>query len=150
MYRAMLEGIALGFRHCLAVAQESGVRIGSAIATNGAGKSALLRQTLADALGVPVRWTPDGVGGTGAAATGTLRGAAILAGLGCGVLKDAMQFRDGEMAEMQSSARQRAVGTAVAAIEHKPDPKAERTLQDVFARRIALWEALRVLSPPEE
>ncbi len=56
MYRALLEGIALGFRDCLAVAEERGLRLTEVLALEGGGRSALLRQACADALGVPVTW----------------------------------------------------------------------------------------------
>jgi xylulokinase len=117
LYRATIEGVALGFRHCLAVAQESGLVLAEAIAANGAGRSALLRQALADALGVPVAWAPDGAA--------TVRGAAILAGLGVGALNDARALR----------------GAPV--VRHEPDPEGRDRLEGVFRRRLALCEALR-------
>jgi xylulokinase len=121
LYRALLEGIALGFRHCLAVTEETGVVLHEVVAANGAGKSALLRQTLADALGVSVVWSAgDGV-------PATVRGAAILAGLGCGALKDAA-----------AGAR---AGSRDGLVRHEPDPKAHARLQRLFARRTALYDA---------
>ena len=122
LYRALLEGIALGFRHCLAVAEEHGARFAEVIAANGAGKSALLRQTLADALGVPLTWR-DGAAGAGA----TLAGAALLAGIGAGKLAGAEAARAWQ-------------GPGV---RHEPDPRAHDRLDQVFARRIALYEATR-------
>ena len=83
LYRALLDGIALGFRHCLAVAEEHGVRFDEVVAANGAGRSALLRQTLADALGVPLVWASQG--------RGTAAGAALLAGLGAGLVASAVR-----------------------------------------------------------
>jgi xylulokinase len=123
LYRAVLDGIALGFRHCLSVTQEAGVELREVVAANGAGKNALLRQTLADALGVPVVWSAgDGI-------PATVRGAAILAGLGCGVLADA-----GAVASSQG-----------AVVRHEPEPAARERLQDVFARRTAIYGAVRPL-----
>jgi len=119
LYRALIEGIALGFRHCLAVAEERGVRFGEVVAANGAGRSALLRQALSDALGVPVTWV--GSGG------GTVSGAALLAGLGIGVLADPRAGR----------AWRREV------IRHEPDPRASAKLVDVFARRVSLYASVR-------
>ncbi len=119
LYRALLEGIALGFRECLAVVEERGVRLGEVIAANGAGRSALLRQILADALGVPVRWTGR--------AGGTLAGAALLAGIGTGMFADARlacAWRGEE-------------------IRHVPDPRAHARLVDLSIRRTALYEAVR-------
>jgi xylulokinase len=124
LFRALIEGIALGFRHCLAVAEEQGIRFGEVVAANGAGRSRLLRQTLADALGVPVVWKAGGGGG------GTVAGAAILAGIGAGVLPDAHASRGW-------SAR------GPAAERHEPNPRAHAQLAEVFARRLALYEAVR-------
>jgi xylulokinase len=126
LYRAMLEGIALGFRHCMAVAEEHGVHFAEVVAANGAGRSALLRQTLADALGVPVTWSSEG--------GGTLTGAAILAGLGAGVLESARVASEGAW-------RPRAT------VRHEPDPRAHARLRGVFARRLALYDAVRGASP---
>jgi xylulokinase len=122
LYRALLEGIALGFRHCLAVTEDAGVVLHEVVAANGAGKSALLRQTLADALGVPVVWSAgDGV-------PATVRGAAILAGLGCGALEDAR-------------AAGGSGGSPDGSVRHEPNPKAHARLQRLFARRTALYDA---------
>ena len=126
LYRAVLEGIALGFRHCMAVAEEQGVRLAEVVAANGAGRSALLRQTLADALGVPVTWSSEG--------GGTLAGAAILAGLGTGVVESARAASGGAW-------RPRVV------VRHEPDAGAHARLRRVFARRLALYEAVRAAGP---
>jgi xylulokinase len=124
LYRALIEGIALGFRHCLAVAEETGVVLTHAVAANGAGRSPLLRQTLADALGVPITWSSDGAA--------TVRGAAILAGLGVGVLGDAR-------------AATRGLGEAGAegVVRHEPDAREHERLERVFARRVETYEAIR-------
>jgi xylulokinase len=110
----------------LAVAEEHGVRFAEVVAANGAGRSALLRQTLADALGVPVTWSSDG--------GGTLNGAAILAGLGAGVLE---------------SARAASVGAwrPKATARHEPEPRAQARLRGVFERRLALYDAVRSATP---
>lgn len=78
LWRALLEGIALSFVDCQQVLAEDGVQFAEVIAADGGGKSALFRQILCDALGVPLKYTP--VSG------GTVGGAAILAGLGIGAL----------------------------------------------------------------
>ncbi len=122
LYRAVIEGIALGFRHCLAVAEEGGARFEGVTAANGAGRSPLLRQTLADALGVPVTWR-DGAAGAGA----TLAGAALLAGIGAGVL------RGPEVARAWQAG----------GIRHEPDKAAHERLREVFARRIAFYGAVQ-------
>lgn len=120
LYRALLEGIALSFRHSLAVAEATGLRLHEVIATNGAGKSALLRQTLADALGTPLVWSPQ--------SGGTLAGAAVLAGLGTGSIHEPAVGR-------------RWLQDAGGLHHHVPDPGAHARLEDVFARRQALFRA---------
>jgi xylulokinase len=119
VYRAVLDGIALGFRHCMDIAGEHGVRFAEVVAANGAGRSPLLRQTLADALGVPLTWSSTGGGGT-------LAGAAILAGLGAGVL-----------------GLPRFARSSTAGVRHEPDPRARARLEAVFRRRMAIYQALR-------
>jgi xylulokinase len=124
LYRAVVEGIALGFRDCLEVTAEAGVGVCEVVAANGAGRSALLRQALADALGVPVVWT--GPGG----AKATVQGAAVLAGLGTGLLRDGC------------------VGVGAPGedvIRHVPDARARERFERLFARRRALYASVRAL-----
>jgi xylulokinase len=123
LFRALVEGIALGFRHCLAVAQENGIELHEVVAANGAGRSGLLRQTLCDALGVPLSWD----GGAGA----TVAGAAVLAGLGIGCLKDARAPRTWA----KESDR----------VHHTPDARVHGVLEKGFARRLALYGAVQEL-----
>jgi len=120
LVRALFEGIALGFADCLAVARDAGTQVDEAIAANGAGKSALLRQTLADAMGIPVTWSND----RGA----TVWGAAILAGLGVGAFgADEIPRGAGEGPSHR----------------HEPDARAHERLMEVMRRRRALYEAVR-------
>ncbi len=132
LYRALLDGIALSFRHCLAVAEESGVRFTEVIAANGAGRSPLLRQALCDALGTPLTWVGGGGGG------GTLRGAAALAGLGVGLLRDAGVTREW-------SGTNAATAGARTEVRHAPDPRVHAQYEEIFARRLALYESVRGL-----
>ena len=122
LYRALLEGVALGFRDCLAVAEQHGAKFGQLVAANGAGKSALLRQTLADALDLPLVWS-DGSEGAG----GTLTGAALLAGLGGGLVPGP-----------ETSRTWRTSGVC-----HEPDPRSRDRLCEVFARRRSVYDAVR-------
>ena len=85
LWRALLEGVALGFVDCQAVLEDGGVSLREVVAANGGGKSALFRQILCDALGVPLAYAPSG--------GGTVAGAAILAALGAGVLGKAEDAR---------------------------------------------------------
>jgi xylulokinase len=121
--RALVDGIALGFRHCLAVAQEHGLGIEEVVAANGAGHNALLRQTLADALDVPLFWSPAG--------GGTLAGAAILAGLGTGTLSSPDVARSWRTVQAH----------------HTPDPASRDRLSRLFSRRLALDAAVRGMGP---
>jgi xylulokinase len=127
LLRALVEGIALGFRHCLQVVGEAGVVLHQLVAANGAGESALIRQTLADALGLTVTWAPAGE------VPATVRGAALVAAIGCGVVGDVSAAR---VWEERHAGR---VGTA----RHEPDPRAHERLERTFARRLALYEAVR-------
>lgn len=85
LWRALLEGIALSFVDCQKVLEDDGVRLTEVIAANGGGKSALFRQVLCDALGVPLAYTPKG--------GGTVAGAALIAALGAGVLGSAAEAK---------------------------------------------------------
>jgi xylulokinase len=121
LYRALLEGVALGFRHCLSVAQELGIAFGEVTAANGAGKSPLLRQTLSDALGLPLTWRDAGQGG------GTLAGAALLAGIGAGLVPGPKVARS----------------WLRPGLRHEPNARAHERLCDVFSRRLSLYAAVR-------
>ncbi len=124
LYRALLEGVALGFRHCLAVAEENGASFGEVVAANGAGKSPLFRQILSDALGLPLTWR-EGSG----AGHGTVAGAALLAGIGAGVLEGPEAAR----LWLDEPGSDRG-----ACVRHEPDPREHARLAEVFARRLEL------------
>jgi xylulokinase len=134
LYRALLEGVALGFRHCLAVAEEGGARFSEVTAANGAGQSALFRQILSDALGLPLTWR----GGTEGAGS-TVAGAALLAGIGAGVLAGP---------EVSRIWRARIGPRGEAGVRHVPDPRAHARLCDAFARRAALYGAVKAVVTP--
>ena len=119
LWRSLLEGIALGFVDCQAVVEEDGVQLREVVAANGGGKSALFRQILCDALGVPLSYTPKG--------GGTVAGAAILAGLGAGLLgsvDDARSWRG-------------------AMVRHEPDLAAHARYRELLALRRQAYEGLR-------
>jgi xylulokinase len=119
LWRAVLEGIALGFVDCQAVLEDGGVHLREVVAANGGGRSALFRQILCDALGVPLAYTPKG--------GGTVAGAAILAGLGAGVLgkaEDARAWRGEE-------------------IRHEPDAKSTTRFREMLATRREAYAGLR-------
>lgn len=119
LWRALLEGIALGFVDCQEVLEQDGVRLRDVVAANGGGKSALFRQILCDALGVPLSYTP--------ASGGTVAGAAILAGLGAGAIAapaDARAWRG-------------------ASVRHEPDPRAHARYRELLALRRGAYAGLR-------
>jgi len=118
LWRALLEGIALGFVDCQAVVEDAGVKLREVLAANGGGKSALFRQILCDALGVPLAYTPKG--------GGTIAGAAVLAGMGAGLLgADAAKRWRGEE------------------VRHAPDATAHGKYRELLTVRRAAYQALR-------
>ena len=119
LYRAVLEGVAVSFRHCAQVVRDSGVTLREVIVVDGGARSALWRQIITDALGVPVFYRPD--------AAGAPAGAAVLAGIGSGVLESA-------------AAAKRWRGRLV---RHTPEPACTATYERMLARRAELYPALR-------
>ncbi|MBX3202238.1 MAG: hypothetical protein KF894_29175 [Labilithrix sp.] len=119
LWRALLEGIALGFVDCQEVLEQDGVHLRDVVAANGGGKSALFRQILCDALGVPLTYTP--------ASGGTVAGAAILAGLGTGAIAaptDARAWRG-------------------SSVRHEPDARAHARYRELLALRREAYAGLR-------
>lgn len=119
LWRALLEGVALGFVDCQAVLEEGGVNLREVIAANGGGKSALFRQILCDALGVPLHYTPKG--------GGTVAGAALLAGMASGVFSSADVAR----------------GWRGAMVTHTPDATAHARYRELLTLRRASYAGLR-------
>lgn len=118
LWRALLEGIALGFVDCLDTVEQDGVRLEHIIAANGGGKSALFRQILCDALGVALSYTPT--------SSGTVAGAAILAGLGAGAIgsvNDARAWRG-------------------SAVQHEPNLTAHQRYRELLGLRRASYAGL--------
>jgi xylulokinase len=79
-YRAILEGIAFGFRHHLAVLAERGLTATRARVTNGGAQSRLWKQVTADVLGLPLEQI--------AQHPGSSLGAAFVAGKGVGLFRE--------------------------------------------------------------
>lgn len=123
LWRALLEGIALSFVDCQAALEEGGVRLREVVAANGGGKSALFRQILADALGVPLDYA-QGAGGT-------VAGAAILAGLAGGVLADPNVSKEWRGA----------------LVRQHPDPAKTARYRELLAIRRRAYEGLRDVFP---
>lgn len=83
MIRALLEGVAFSLQHNLMTAEEAGAKAGVLNAMGGSANSVLWTQIKADVTGHAIQVpTSD---------TATTLGAAILAGVGCGVYRDFKQ-----------------------------------------------------------
>jgi xylulokinase len=119
LYRSVLEAVAVSFRHCAEVAREGGLVLHEVIAVNGGARSALWRQILADALGAELRYVP--------ASPGAPAGAALLAGLGTGVL-----------AGIEAAKRWRGP-----LVRHVPDASRTAVYARLLASRRELYAAVR-------
>lgn len=80
MIRAVLEGVAFSLEHNLRTAKETGAEAGILNAMGGAANSLLWTQIKADVTGKTIQ--------VPASDTATTLGAALLAGVGCGIYKD--------------------------------------------------------------
>lgn len=80
MIRAVLEGVAFSLEHNLRTARETGAEAGALNAMGGAANSLLWTQIKANVTGKTIQ--------VPASDTATTLGAALLAGVGCGVYKD--------------------------------------------------------------
>jgi xylulokinase len=122
LYRAVLEGVAVSFRHCAEIAAEKGLRLREVIAVNGGARSAVWRQILCDALGVPLLYVPAG-GGAPA-------GGALLGGMAVGLV-------DG----VAAARRWRS-----ALVRHVPDPARTAIYAALLAARRELYPAVRQIA----
>lgn len=77
LLRAVMEGVAYSLADCNDILQEMGVQVDEMMACGGGGKSPLWRQMLADLYGCTVKTIRQ--------TEGPALGAAILAGVGCGI-----------------------------------------------------------------
>jgi xylulokinase len=123
IYRAILEGIAYGFQHHLAVLAERNLQAGKARVTNGGARSAFWKQVTADVLGIPLEEV--------AQHPGSSLGAAFIAGMGAG------QFKEWE--EVERFIR---VSSVV-----RPDPRAHERYQELFQVYRGLYETLKETFP---
>ncbi len=80
LVRALFEGVAFSLQHNLLTAEESGAEIGVLSSMGGASNSVLWTQIKADVTGRTIQVPSTD--------TATTLGAAILAGVGCGIFKD--------------------------------------------------------------
>jgi xylulokinase len=129
LFRALLEGIAFGFRHHLDVFAERGFEARRVRVTNGGARSRLWRQVTADVLGRPLE-VPH--------TAGSALGAAFAAGIGTGM------FSDWSEIERFVSVRETV----------EPDTRASEPYDDAYAAYRQLYPQLRPLyrraAAPEE
>ncbi len=86
MIRAIMEGVAMGMRHNIEVAQAAGIHFDEIRSVGGGSVSALWNQIKADVLGIPVAVPQTSVGAP--------FGDALLVGLGVGIYDDVNAFVD--------------------------------------------------------
>lgn len=119
MIRAVLEGVAYALEHNLRVAAEAGAKVSVLNAMGGASNSALWTQIKADVTG-KIFQVP-------ASDTATTLGAAILAGIGCGLY----------------SSYQEAVGETVSVSRrYEPDPEKHEIYQQGMQLYLTLYQNL--------
>jgi len=118
-YRAILEGIAFGFRHHLAVLAERGLTATRARVTNGGAQSRLWKQVTADALGLPLEQI--------AQHPGSSLGAAFVAGKGVGLFR-----------EWQDIERFIRIAQVV-----EPDPRVHDRYSELFIIYRGLYDSLK-------
>jgi xylulokinase len=118
-YRAILEGIAYGFQHHLAVLAELGLGATKARVTNGGARSALWKQVTADVLGLPLEQI--------AGHPGSSLGAAFVAGKGVGLFDEWSEVeRFVELAQLV-----------------EPDLRAHARYRELFAIYRAVYASLK-------
>ncbi len=123
VYRAILEGIAYGFLHHLAVLAERGLTATKARVTNGGARSQLWKQVTADVLNLPLEPVADHPGSS--------LGAAFVAGKGVGLFQEW-----GEIERFIQLAK-----------TVEPDPRAHGRYQELFAVYRELYERNKDLFP---
>ncbi len=118
-FRAMLEGVAFSLKHNIETAERAGVMIGVMHAMGGAANSSLWTQVKADVTGKMIR-IPD-------ADAATVRGAAILAGVGAGIYISCEAGADATVKYVR---------------EHYPDSKPQAAYKMAYAIYRELYEQL--------
>lgn len=122
LIRSVLEGVAFSLRDCFAIISEQGLQITQVRATGGGAKSPVWRQIIADVLGVELVTTN--------AQEGPAFGAALLAGVACGVYNSVQQ----------------ACELTVHVVEHTvPDPARAALYTQAYETYRALYPALKPL-----
>jgi xylulokinase len=109
MVRAVMEGITYGLYDLLQIIRGLGINIQCVYASGGASESPLWRQMLADVFDAEIATTN--------ATQGAAFGAAMLAGIGVGVFRDAAQAAEALIAVTGSNS---------------PNPKAHQVYEHIF------------------
>lgn len=118
--RALLEGVAFSLEHNLRTAAETGARVERLSAMGGSANSALWTQIKADVTGKTIE--------VPASDTASTLGAALLAGVGCGVYRSYDE----------------AVARTVRVTKvYEPDPARHELYQKLMERYLGLYEALK-------
>lgn len=91
LIRAVLEGVTYSLRDCLEIIEAAGVAVGEVRASGGGARSRLWKQIQAGVFGKTVTALNS--------EEGAARGAAILAGVGAGLYRDALQAVEGMLAD---------------------------------------------------
>ena len=95
MLRAVMEGVSYSLNDCNDILKEMGIEVERMMACGGGGKSPVWRQMLSDMYGCSVK--------TVAQTEGPALGAAILAGVGCGIYKTVEEACDALISEEKST-----------------------------------------------
>ena len=123
LLRAVMEGVSYSLCDCNEILKEMGVEVTQMMACGGGGKSPVWRQMLADLYNCTVR--------TVAMDEGPALGAAILAGVGCGIYPD-VETACGRIIREKSSTEPVEEEAAVYAGYHRIYQNLYRSLKDGF------------------
>jgi xylulokinase len=122
LVRAVMEGVAMGLRDSLEIIRNLRIPVTQVRVSGGGARSALWRQILADVLDVELL--------TVTSTEGAAYGAALLAGVGCGVFPSVEE----------------ACAASITIGEHTPpDPARVRTYREMYGMYTALYPALRTI-----
>jgi xylulokinase len=134
MVRAVMEGVVFALRQGLDLMQSLGTQVDRLVATGGATRHPLWLQLEANIFNRPVYVSPAPAGKVTAGAD-TARGAALLAGIGAGVFRDA------------SAAIERAVPQPVSGAE--PDPKRAELYAGAYRQYCSWSQTYNAIIVPE-
>lgn len=123
LLRAVMEGVSYSLADCNEILQEMGVHITEMMACGGGGKSPVWRQMLADMYGCTVKTVRQ--------EEGPALGAAILAGVGCGIY-ESVEKACGQLLTVRSSTEPDEGNRLIYSKYHSLYQKLYRSLKDDF------------------